>query len=41
MSEVRQSGGRLALRTRVYLLMATGTFFPLVVMAAVGISWMR
>jgi signal transduction histidine kinase len=33
--------GSVGIRRRVYLLMATGIFFPLAVMAAVGITWLR
>ena len=33
--------GSAGIRRRVYLLMATGIFFPLVVMAATGMYWLR
>lgn len=33
--------GSTGIRRRVYLLMATGIFFPLVVMAATGMYWLR
>jgi signal transduction histidine kinase len=37
----RYATGTLALRTRVNLLMTIGIFFPLVLVAAVGLYWMR
>jgi signal transduction histidine kinase len=33
--------GAISLRRRVYLLMAVGSFFPLVLMGAAGLLWMR
>jgi signal transduction histidine kinase len=33
--------GSIAIRRRVYLLMATGIFFPLALMAVVGLYWLR
>ncbi len=41
MTEGTHLAGRLALRPRVYLLVATGVFFPLALMAGVGWLWMR
>ncbi|ABS26012.1 ATP-binding protein [Anaeromyxobacter sp. Fw109-5] len=35
------SGGGISLRTRVYLLMGIGIFFPIVLMAAAGLYWIR
>jgi signal transduction histidine kinase len=36
-----QSGGAISLRRRVYLLMAVGSFFPLVLMGAAGMYWVH
>ncbi|HEX9399036.1 MAG TPA: ATP-binding protein [Anaeromyxobacter sp.] len=41
MSEGRRSSGASSLRRRVYLLMAVGIFFPLVLMGAAGLYWVR
>ncbi|HEX9309033.1 MAG TPA: ATP-binding protein [Anaeromyxobacter sp.] len=41
MSERRGSSGAGSLRRRVYLLMAVGIFFPLVLMGAAGLYWVR
>ncbi len=35
------TAGGISLRTRVYLLMGIGIFFPIVLMAAAGLYWMR
>jgi signal transduction histidine kinase len=35
------SAGGISLRTRVYLLMGIGIFFPIVLMAAAGLYWIR
>jgi signal transduction histidine kinase len=41
MSVPRYVTGGLALRTRVYLLMAIGVVFPIALMAAAGLVWVR
>ncbi|WP_242352490.1 MULTISPECIES: sensor histidine kinase [Anaeromyxobacter] len=41
MSTTSHAVGGISLRTRVYLLMAIGIFFPIVLLAAAGLYWMR
>ena len=41
MSAPGSAAGGISLRTRVYLLMAIGIFFPIVLMAGVGLYWIR
>ncbi|HSN90504.1 MAG TPA: ATP-binding protein [Anaeromyxobacteraceae bacterium] len=41
MSGIAHEGGGLALRRRVYLLIGTATFFPLLVMGAAGWTWLQ
>ncbi len=41
MTHAPEPSGAISLRTRVYLLMAVGIFFPLVVMGVASLSWLR
>jgi signal transduction histidine kinase len=40
-SGLGQPAGAISLRRRVYLLMAVGSFFPLVIIGAAGLYWVR